>query len=97
MVNMASTPRRLELSVFAKLGGKSFVDGREEKHEDRVIVYDICGLPPYDAANVFRTGPLLDSVWQVQRWIDGEYKGHWGEPFQTPQAAVDALEQEMNK
>jgi hypothetical protein len=94
---MASTPRKLKLSVFARLTGKSSIDGQIVDEPERVIVYDIIGLPPYDAANVFMTGSLDEPVWQVQRWIDGEYKGHWGKPFPSPQAAVDALEQESSK
>jgi hypothetical protein len=93
-----ATSCKLDLSVCsASLKGEQLIDGRIVRNQDLVIKYHIRGLPPQDAANVVRAGSLLDPVWRVQRWINGEYRGYWGEPFASPQAAVAALEQDINK
>jgi hypothetical protein len=55
-----------------------------------VYVYCVGGMPPGENAKIAK----FNSSWRILRWND-EWHGNWTGEYSSPEAALDALRQEL--
>ena len=64
--------------------------GPELSDRDRVINYEVVGLPPGESAEIAE----IDQHWQIWRTKDG-VRGQWTGDYSTAQAALEELQKDF--
>jgi hypothetical protein len=88
--------RKLNLALWANLVGKTLSPDGSISETTTAVGYEVRDLPIGEHARIYMAGPVKNPHWLVIGWSDEDAATTWGTQYSSPEAALRALEEDVN-